>query len=152
MNNQNSIQKIIDYSENKLTFKVVNSLRANGWTVLVSPFYHDNYANKPKEIDVIAEKEYEVEKHRWLGTLNIRLFIECKYINSIGVFWFDDQDTTRATQKVSDITRIPMKELKNMNNIQHHYLKPENNDVAKLFSPGLEKGKEDIMYKALTQK
>ena len=80
----NPVQKIIEKSGNSFHSRVVKLLRDEKWTVLVSPYYSDNFTDKPREIDVIAERNLDVSDfiRDWLGTLNVRLFIECKYTNT----------------------------------------------------------------------
>jgi hypothetical protein len=56
------IEKIIDESGNSFHCKVTNFLKKKGWHTLVSPYYMDGATNKPREIDLIAEK-YWNRKH-----------------------------------------------------------------------------------------
>jgi hypothetical protein len=46
--------------------RVVNLLRGDGWSVVVSPYYSDNFSDKPREIDIIAEKAFSYD-HAWHG-------------------------------------------------------------------------------------
>lgn len=95
-------QDIIQKNGNNFHYKVVNFLRERGWFVLVSPYYNDNYTDKPREIDIIAEKPFDIHNlfgDQWLGTVNVRLFIECKYINGVMVLWFDQKTITRQSNE-----------------------------------------------------
>lgn len=147
------IKDLIEKSGNNFHYQVVDFLRSRGWFVLVSPYYNDNLTDKPREIDVIAEKQFHV-KDRFngsLGMLNVRLFIECKYINinkSI-VLWCDKKDKNRAIRRI--IQDTPLKH-PNENGLieQHHYL--INTNVAKLFSSTPDKPSDvELIYKAINQ-
>jgi len=74
-------------------YKVYNYFKDKGWKVQLSPYYIDNYAQKPREVDIIAEKFYKIEppiltranlkedlsdQQKYVGTFNVRLYIECK--------------------------------------------------------------------------
>src|SRR5678816_2986466 len=97
------IQETIRKSGNNFHSEVVKQLRADKWTVLVSPYYSDNFSDKPREIDIIAEKDFSViDQFRITryGAVKTRLFIECKYILGDTVFWFDAKDKTRAIERI----------------------------------------------------
>jgi len=146
------IQKIMKRSGNSLHSEVVRQLRGDGWNVLVSPYYSDNFTKKPREIDIIAEKEFlvaDIFSHRTFGTVKARLLIECKYIVGDTVFWFDARDKTRAIDRIMSDSELDHPD----NNIgvrSHHYYSDE--AVAKLVSSG-SKGNEDneIMNKSINQ-
>jgi hypothetical protein len=142
-------QKIIDTSGNGFHYKVVDYFRSTDWTVMVSPYYTDNYSDKPREIDILAEKEFLINDGfgHGIGHINIKLFIECKYITKESVFWFDGKDYARATSKL--ISSTPLGDPKtNSSTKKHHYLKET--EVAKVFAS--EKSSDgDIFYKATTQ-
>lgn len=42
----------------------MNALRGRGWTVTVSPYYSENFTDKPREIDIIAEKAVPIWRRR----------------------------------------------------------------------------------------
>src|SRR3989344_8894229 len=146
-----AIEKIMEKSGNGFHARVVNLLRAQKWPTLVSPYYSDNFTDKPREIDIIAVRDFDVNDSfsDSLGTLNIRLFIECKYITGDTVFWFDDKDSARATERI--MTDTGMDHPSDNINIQElHYF--TNVPVAKLFSS--EKSRSDdneLMNKAINQ-
>ena len=142
-----TVDELIKRSGNAFHYQVVNFLRERSWTVLVSPYYSDYTSDKSKEIDIIAEKHFEVTKARVnkaVGGVNVKLFIECKYISSEIVLWFDEKDMARARQKV--IGETPLRE-GNTYTDRHHYL--EDTKVAKLFTPNAKN--DDVVYKALNQ-
>jgi len=126
-------------------------LREAGWTVLISPYYNDNITDKPREIDIVAEKPFVIKEHfgNFLGTLNIKFFVECKYINREIVFWFDDKDKEKAVKRIMrDVGLKSPDENSTIN--KHHYLK--DNKVAKLFSSNPNKLLDnELIYKAINQ-
>lgn len=96
------VKEIILKSGNSFHCKVLKHLKAKGWTILVSPYYNDNASGKPREIDLIAEKAFEIKDHfsAFYGNVNVRLFIECKYIPQKTVFWFYDKDLEKSIKLV----------------------------------------------------
>ena len=76
------VKGIIEKSGNTFHCKVLKYLQEKSWTVLISPYYNDNVSSKPREIDLIAEKAFKATDSRgeFIGTVNVKLFIECKYI------------------------------------------------------------------------
>ena len=145
------VKAIITKSGNTFHCKVLKYLQDKGWTVLISPYYNDNVSNKPREIDLIAEKAFEV-KDSWTskfsGTINVKLFVECKYISQKTVFWFHDKDKQKAEELVTQTTSL---QADNVYTADHHYL-GKMDRVAKLFSDERKKSTEsEIFYKALNQ-
>ncbi|MDO8516280.1 MAG: hypothetical protein Q7S28_03455 [bacterium] len=146
-----AVQEIIDQSGNSFHSCVVKNLRDGGWTVLVSPYYSDNFTDKPREIDIIAEKKFNVTDFvsNWLGTVNVLLFIECKYITTATVFWFDAKDKERAIERIMRDTGMEHPQLDG--NIQkHHYLSDV--AVAKLFASDSKRNEDnETITKAINQ-
>jgi hypothetical protein len=151
------LEKLISTSGNSFHFEVVNFLRDKGWEVLISPFYTDNTTDKPREIDIIAEKTFEIMDNfgQEYGSMNIQLTIECKYINDLTVFWFDKPDENKLNDKiVSDMSLNIRSSYEIGNHINastpnHHYLKVE---VAKLYTTNTgSKNEQEIMFKAINQ-
>src|SRR3990172_10298284 len=97
---RDKIQEIIEASGNNFQASVIKFLREKGWNVLISPYYNDNATDKAREIDIIAEKAFGVDDifGKMKGRLNIRFIIECKYINTETVFWFDAKDKKKAEE------------------------------------------------------
>ncbi len=143
------VKDLIEKSGNNFHYRVVNFLRERDWEVLVSPYYSDNITNKPREIDIIAEKSFEVIdwSGRIIATLNIKFFIECKHIDKETVFWFDNKDKEKAIERI--ITDTPLEHPDTINNC--HYL--NNDEVAKLFNSAKGKNSSDneVIYKAISQ-
>ncbi len=144
------VDSIINESGNSFHCRVANYLREKGWHTMISPYYMDGASNKPREIDLVAEKawRYEDRLERRYGTVNLKLFIECKYIPQTNVFWFSEKDMVSAKNWVSCNTPLPDG---NMYTAQHHYL-CENQMVAKLFaSKNRSQVENEVIYKALNQ-
>ena len=145
------VKAIIKKSGNTFHCKVLKYLQEKGWTVLISPYYNDNVSSKPREIDLIAEKAFDAKDDKWgkiIGTINVKLFIECKYISQKTVFWFHIKDTQKAEELVVQTT--PLK-IANKYTKEHHYLN-EIDSVAKLFADERKKSSDhEIFYKALNQ-
>lgn len=144
------IRKVILYSGNSFHSKVVNLLRTEGWSVLVSPYYSDNFTDKPREIDVLTEKLFDIqERSTWYGTITVRLFIECKYITGKTVFWFDKKDKERAVLRIIKDSGLEGPE-SNTAIQSHHYFSEQ--QVAKLFTSETNKSEEnEPINKAINQ-
>jgi len=144
------VKAIIAQSGNTFHCKVLKYLHDKGWTVLISPYYNDNVSSKPREIDLIAEKAFDAKDRfrGFFGTVNVKLFVECKYISQKTVFWFHDKDKQKAEELVTQTTPLRPD---NTYTAKHHYL-GEVDRVAKLFSDEQKKSAEsEIFYKALNQ-
>ena len=150
MSEIDEVNSIINESGNSFHCRVANYLREKGWHTLISPYYMDSSSNKPREIDLIVEKSWRCddEFEGKYGTINIKLFIECKYIPQTNVFWFSEKDLVSTNKWLRDYTPLPER---NMFTESHHYL-ATNNKVAKLFAsktrPNIE---NEVIYKALNQ-
>jgi len=144
---KDKIKELIEKGGNNFHYQVVKFLREKEWFVSISPYYNDIIGNKPREIDIVADKQFDVKGRAYYGykgALLVRLFIECKYITNETVFWFDIKDKERAIKKICKDT--PLKPPTENELIKkHHYLKY--NTVAKLFTSLV----NDPIYKALTQ-
>jgi len=152
MENENKIKKIIKGSGNIFHYRVIQFLRDNDWSVLISPYYNDNITNKPREIDIIAEKAFDVNgfglRDNWLGTINVKLFIECKYVNQPTIFWFDKKDQDKAIERIISDTGL-RHAYHNVNIESHRFFQLK--EVAKLFASGKENQENDFIYKAINQ-
>ena len=133
--------------------KTVACLKKNEWSVNISSYYYDNVADLVKEIDIIAEKQFNSAEFGWHSTapLNVQLFIECKYINKEIVFWFDTVNKDKAMEKIEEETGLQVLDgdrvSADITANQFHYLQVEK--VAKLFSTN--SNNEDLVYKAISQ-
>ncbi len=143
------VRTIVEKSGNSFHCKVLQHIKTQGWTVLVSPYYNDNSSGKPREIDLIAEKAFNLQDRfsRFCGNVNVRLFIECKYIPQKTVFWFHDRDAEKSIALVEQTSPCRRD---NIYTKEHHYLADDR--VAKLFADEKSKGVEnEVFYKALNQ-
>jgi hypothetical protein len=148
MTTNKDAQNIIEKSGNRLHTQVVNLLRKEAWSVLVSPYYSDNFTEKPREIDIIAERKFDVTEvfDEWLGTLNVRLFIECKYLKGKSVFWFDAKDRERAAERIKKDTGMEHPNY-DISKLHHAGTAP----VAKLFATDKGGDENDVWSKAINQ-
>jgi hypothetical protein len=131
--------------------KTVDSLRKKDWAVNISSYYYDNVADLVKEIDIVAEKQFNTNQSARIASsqLNIQLFIECKYINQGIVFWFDELNRKKAIDKVGQMTDLQIAENSSgdISADSFHYLRSKK--AAKLFSGN--QNNEDVIYKAISQ-
>lgn len=150
---ETKIEQIVRESGNSFHCEVSTLLRVKGWDTLVSPYYMDGGTNKPREIDLVAERHWTYgaqalgSRDRRHGAIIIKLFIECKYIKQPTVFWFSDKDVASATNWLEGNTPL------RGNNAyikQHHYI-GSNPRVAKLFASTPGAAENDPIYKALNQ-
>jgi hypothetical protein len=149
-NDLDEVKEIIKTSGNTFHCNVLEYFQKKGWAVLISPYYNDNISSKPREIDLIAEKAFQAKDQcdSFFGTVNIKLFIECKYISQKTVFWFHDKDKEQAENLV--VKNTPLRK-DNAYTQQHHYLCTPDK-VAKLFADKRQKSADnEVFYKALNQ-
>ncbi len=145
------VEEIIARSGNSFHYRVMAEFKKRGWTVLVSPYYNDVISGKPREIDLIVEKAFPFNDGfgGFFGDLNLRLFIECKWIAQTTAFWFVEKDKTKALSMV--LATTPFHE-HNVNTRNHHYLSGDSLEVAKLFADAKAKAAEnEVFFKALNQ-
>lgn len=140
-----SAQDIIAKSGHTFHSKVVTLFRKLGWYVAVSPFYSDNFTDKPREIDIIAEKAFAYSNHfdSEFGDVYLRLFIECKYVSTLTVFWFDAKDIEQAISCVVRQTGWKEPQAYAAPYQLHHLA---NNGVAKLFDSGRSRGEDNEAF------
>jgi len=147
--NNNDIKSIIQKSGNNFHCDVLNYFKEKDWCTLISPYYTDAITDKPREIDIITEKGYKCKDiwGKFHGTINVKLYIECKYISNKVVFWFANKDMDKATDWVINNTHH---EKISSYAESHHYLK--DGKVAKLFASSKQARPEnEDIYRALNQ-
>lgn len=152
MKSNDKVKEIIKNSGNDFHLKVADFLRSQKWEVKVSPYYNDPATNKPREIDIVALKKYEVRDgfNQDVESLTIRLFVECKYIKDINVLWFEQKDAESATELAKDNSIMRGLEDCNLQDTStlphkiHHYL--QGNEVMKL---GSKTGNIDPLYEGM---
>lgn len=143
-------KNIINNSGNNFHCNVVSYFKSKGWHTLISPYYTDNATNKPREIDLVVEKEfvYGDGYTETSGTINVKLYIECKYILKINVFWFSDKDLESTKELVINATP----NYDNKKYIKDHHYLEYSGPVAKLFAGANNREVEnEVIYKALNQ-
>lgn len=136
---------------NSFQSKVVEKFRRGDWYTKVSPYYLDAATNRAREIDLVAEKVWNVGSlHAEVGSrLHMKLFVECKYVPEATVFWFDAKDEAAASEWLVQNTPLPSPS--NTYTSRHHYLAGEP-AVAKLFGTRQNRDTDrEAMYKALNQ-
>ncbi|MDD2715660.1 MAG: hypothetical protein PHW04_07185 [Candidatus Wallbacteria bacterium] len=151
MKTKENLKEIIEKSGNSFHFQVMKFLREKEWKVLVSPYYLDCYSEKPREVDIIAEKSFKMlNRYKEVkGIVNLRLIIECKYIDKNLVFWTDVKDHVNAIKLVEHVAGIKAPD-RNTYYSKHHYL--SDCSVGKLFSGEKPDGSErEPFFTAITQ-
>lgn len=84
------LKKTIGKSGNTLHIETVNLLEKMGWKATLSSYYYDDTANKPREIDIIAEINFPITGSfpaKAFDDFKLFLFIECKYFQNEVAFW-----------------------------------------------------------------
>jgi hypothetical protein len=85
------VHKILETSGHGFHCRVANRLREKDWVTRSSQYYIDATKDKPREIDLIADRALSFGTQFEWCHLYVRLIIECKYINDRPtMFWFDD--------------------------------------------------------------
>lgn len=94
------ISDAINRNGNNFHLNVVDKLKGLGWKTLISPYYTDFAANIPREIDIIAEKEFQTVNSytEKMGYSIFRLIIETKYIPDPHFIWFDNVDMQKKEE------------------------------------------------------
>jgi hypothetical protein len=144
-------QNIIKNSGNSFHLQVVDFLRANDWTVQISPYYTDNLTDKPREIDILTEKIFPFPNAWSSGPFEIgcQCYVECKYISKPIVFWFDKKDRNQSLQ----FSREKFHLGENNSLPERSRYADDTVTVAKLFAGGDGNAlpENDIIFKAINQ-
>ena len=145
-----SVGKLIRGSGNNFHAKVARWFADNNWHVVVSPYYMDQAQNKPREIDLVVEKQWPIGNRLSDATdyVVVRLFVECKFISTESVFWFSNKNfaAARALVEKGGLFR-PNSSF----SAKHHYI-AESPRVAKLFAThNINTAENEPFYKALNQ-
>jgi len=157
MNEEKEINTIIEKSGNTFHYGVAEGLRKKGWTVMISPYFTDNLTDKPREIDIIAERSFDTNDMfgRKNGAINIQILIECKKVDDLTVFWFDQPDRKELIGSIVREINIDTSETYDIESTvkslapNHRHLKDE---VAKLFTAkSSNKQEQEFMFKAINQ-
>lgn len=135
---------------NDFQYRVKKVLTDAEWNVRMSPYYNDSFSEKPREIDIIAEKIFlPAPNSVYNSTVVVRLFIECKYIVEQTTFWLEERSIEKA-KEVVDSSRTFHQVAENYGvQTNHHYLL--NDLIAKLYRTEGKNPDGDPIYKAITQ-
>lgn len=135
---------------NDFHYEVKKALVDAGWIVRMSPYYNDAFSEKPREIDIIAEKVFpDMDGSMYTGAVIARLFVECKYIVEQTTFWFEKRNSDKA-KKVVNRTRAFHETEENYEVLHlHHYL--SESLIAKLYKTFGKNADGDPIFKAITQ-
>jgi len=145
MKHNDPILEIIEKSGNGFHLKVSDHLKSLGWDVDISQYYSDPVTGKPREIDIIAKKNFPISDSG--ENILISFFIECKYVNSENVIWFIDKDLEKTKKLISsnrvmrDCEDYQLKIINGTSIKMHHYI--DGNKVAKLTAKN---GNTDIFF------
>jgi antitoxin component of MazEF toxin-antitoxin module len=90
---------------NSLTIRIFQLLNEGGWKTSLSPRYIDPESNVIREIDLIAEKSFEMRgKNGDYFYLVHRLIIEAKYLNKEWVFYLTEGNSTTEEHEIVNKT------------------------------------------------
>lgn len=151
MTTSKQLSELAGSSGNSFHVRVVRELRERDWYVQISPYYLDAATNLAREIDLVAEKRWNVPSESPTPTncLSLKLLVECKYIAQETLFWFDSKDRAAALEWVN--THTPLSRPDNCYTTKHHYLS-SSQSVAKLFSSKADRNTDrEAIYKAINQ-
>lgn len=145
MKKNDPILKIIEKSGNGFHLKVNDHLKSLGWDVDISQYYSDPVTGKPREIDIIAKKKFQIGDSR--ENILMRFFIECKYVSDENVIWFMDKDLEKTKELISsnrilrDCEEYQLRVTDGIETKIHHYM--NGSKVAKLTAKN---GNTDIFF------
>jgi len=120
-------KKIIEESGNNLHIDTVDLLERMQWDVDLSSYYYDETANKPREIDIIAQRNVEVindPEKEVIDQFKLFLFIECKYLKNEVAFWArrNNEEESKEAIIIEGLDKEYLLEGENLFR-EHHYLK-----------------------------
>ena len=142
--------KTIKPDGNDFQYKVKKILEDLGWVVRMSPHYNDSFSEKPREVDIIAEKIFAPAQNSVYNSFVIvRLFIECKYVTDHTTFWFQQRDYDKAKEVVYSTRSFHEVDRNYEVQSNHHYLAEDL--IAKLYRTDGKNPDGDPVYKAITQ-
>lgn len=135
------ILKMIEEGSGDMQHDAAVAFENTGWKVQVAPHYLDIVTGKPREIDLIARKEFKVTESFCNRTeiISVRIFIECKYIKNETLFRFADKNIKKAQEIAKDNNILRSEEYVDIS--KNHYL--IGSEVAKTWEtvPG---GRDDV--------
>ena len=133
------VQDLIEKSGGDLPHEVADVLSKNGWVPQIGPHYIDIATGKTREIDIVARKAIDVRDDFYGGRekILIRLFIECKNLESEYLLHFTPRDKEKATSIIKDNAMLRHEE--HLDLTGNHYFSEK--EVAKTWST---KGRDDF--------
>lgn len=145
------LKEIIEKSGNNLHIDTVNLLERMDWDVDLSSYYYDDTANKPREIDIIAQREVPVFDdfgRAVLDKFKLFLFIECKYFKNELSFRMrrNQEQESKEAMIIDGWNKEILLEREGLFR-EHHYLKER--FIGKLYDSFPKE--QGIVFNALTQ-
>lgn len=141
-------------SGNRFHARIKAVLNEKGWETVVSPYYVDVVTGQPREVDLIAWKDFQIPQiPRSPGIIRVFLYIDCKWLTQGELFWLDKIDNVRRNDLLVSVFQYDAPHYSQATiNRNHHYL-PANNLVAKLYEViGTDQTSDrDPIYKGVTQ-
>lgn len=136
------LENILKISGNNLHLRIAKVLKDAGWQVDLSAYYYDDTTEKPREIDIVAYKDFDVtlptDSHR--SAFRTSLFIDCKHFKDAIAF---RRQPTKSGRKAMKAEGLIARDIEDRLYEQHHYALEEK--VGKLFDTA-----EDL-FGAITQ-
>ncbi len=118
------LKEILKKSGNNLHIDVVDLLETMEWEVDLSSYYYDDTANKPREIDIIAQRTIEIFDvfEKVIDRFKIFLFIECKYFKNEVAFRMRKNNDEESKEAII-LEGLDKKNLLDSQNLfkNHHY-------------------------------
>jgi len=139
------LKKIIKKSGNNVHMRTVEKLEQVGWTVGLSSYYYDDTTNIPREIDIVAEKQYGLK-----GTGDnflVSLFMECKYFKQEIAFRMHSNTQGKTAIKIKGVNLDEVLEQDSDLGRKHHYI--EEPSVGKLYDT--KNDTDRTVFNAITQ-
>jgi len=140
------LKDAIQKSGNNLHLKVVEYLQNANWTVDISAYYLDDTTNKPREIDIIAQKKIYLKNinSSHPQDFSVLLFIECKHLSGEIVFWTQDRSNELIFKRKGLAKFSGNIKEENISSGHHYFLPPS---VGKLYTTV---GKDEV-FDGITQ-
>jgi hypothetical protein len=149
-NMNEKLKKVIEESGNNLHLIVANMLETMKWDVGLSSYYYDDTANKPREIDIIAQKEVPVrdEFKGEIDKFKLFLFIECKYFKNELAFRVrkNREEESKLALIIEGMNKHILLEREGLFR-NHHYL--QTNFIGKLYDSS--SADQTKIFNAITQ-
>jgi len=142
------LEEAIKKSGNNLHIKVANFFINQGWKTKLSTYYIDDTTNKPREIDIMAQKIFPIPDDTRAEELRVNLLIECKHFNEEIALWMYDRITDFTVLNSHDINPILLQQ----NGVaeKHHYLNQQ--QLGWLYDMGKNtKDNQEFMFNAIIQ-